>query len=137
MNSPGSNFTTLLRLQTFFESSNENTLFLFINSYCVRIKIYNVFVIYFKNKECIPVRCVPSAAVAMYIPAYTGRRGVSAQRGVCPGRCLPGGCLPRESVSTQGDVGVSAQGVSTQEGGVCLGGCVYPSMHWGRHPATG
>ena len=54
------------------------------------------------KQECIPVGCVPSAAVAVFL-------GVSAQgsvfclRGVCPG-----GCLPRS---------VSAQW------GVCLGGC--------------
>ena len=61
-------------------------------------------------QECIPVGCVPSAAVA-----------VCEGGDVWPGGCLlagicPGGCLP----------GMSAHGVSTQG--------VYPSMHLGRHP---
>ena len=52
----------------------------------------------FYQKECIPVGCVPSTAVAI------------CWEGVCP-----------------------EGGVSAQEG-VCWGVCVYPSMHWGRHP---
>ena len=39
------------------------------------------------QQECIPVGCVPPAAVAIC--------WVSAQGGVCPGGCLPKGCLPR------------------------------------------
>ena len=60
----------------------------------------------FFQQECIPVGCVPSAAVAMSIPACTGKGGW----GVCvypsrhwAGGCLPRGCLPRA---------------------VCLGGCL-------------
>ena len=95
-------------------------------------------------QECIPVGCIPSAAVAMSIPACTGHC-VSQHvlgRGGClypsmhwAGGCVypsmhwAGGCLPR-GVSAQG--GVCPRGVSAQ-GGVCLGR-LYPSMHWGRHP---
>ena len=63
------------------------------------------------KQECIPVGCVPSAAVAICWGGGCLPGGVSAQRGclprggVCPGVCLPGG------VSAQG-AGVSA--------GVCL-----------------
>ena len=87
-------------------------------------------------KERIPVGCLPSAAIAMCIPACTGG-----------GECIPectgqGGCV---SQHTLGGGGVSAWGVSAQRGvGVCPGrvcpggGClprgVYPSMLWGRHP---
>ena len=42
-------------------------------------------------QECIPVGCVPSAAVA-----------VPGGEGVCPvGGCLPRGCLPGEGVSAK------------------------------------
>ena len=61
------------------------------------------------TQECIPVGCVPSAAVAV------GGGGVSQH------------ALGR---------GVSAQGVSTQGGCVCIPARtareVYPSMHWAR-----
>ena len=52
------------------------------------------------EQECIPVGCVPSAAVAMYIPAYTGQGGLYPRiqwAGVCVSKhtlgrgCLPGG----------------------------------------------
>ena len=60
--------------------------------------------IYITKQKCIPVGCVPSAAVAI------------CWGGVCPGGCLAkGGCLPR--------------GVCRR-----LGGLVYPSMHNGRPP---
>ena len=55
--------------------------------------------------------------------------GVSAGGGVFAWELLPMGgvsaheCLPR---------GVSVQGVSSQ--GCLPQGCVYPSMHWSRHP---
>ena len=63
--------------------------------------------IQFESQECIPVGCVPSAAVAVCW-------GVSALGVSAHGGCLPmGGCLPK--------------------GGVCPWGA-YPSMHWGRHP---
>ena len=60
-----------------------------------------------KQQECILVGCVPSAAVAVCW-AVSSRRGVSAQGVSAQGECLPRGCLP---------------------------GGVYPSIHWGRHPA--
>ena len=45
-----------------------------------------------RSQECIPVGCVPSAAVAVW---RGGGGGVSAQGRVCPGvGCLPGGCIP-------------------------------------------
>ena len=48
---------------------------------------------------------------------------------VCPGGYLPGGCLPGGVSVSAWVVGLSAQaGVSVWEG------CVYPSMHWGKHP---
>ena len=49
-------------------------------------------------------------------------RKVFAWCGVCLKGCLPWGCLPTRGVYPEG----------------CLprgpGGCVYLSMHWGRHP---
>ena len=84
------------------------------------------------NKECIPVGCVPSAAVA-----------VCCGWGVCPGGCLPRGVSAQGSVSAQGCVcllrgwvsahrvvcpvvcvcrGMSAQGVSA-------GGCLLRGMY--------
>ena len=52
------------------------------------------------KQECIPVGCVPSAAVA-----------------ISGGGCLPGGCLPRAGVSSRG-------------GGICLGGvCLVVSAY--------
>ena len=75
------------------------------------------------KQECIPVRCIPSIAVAV-----SGAGGVCLWRGVCWGLgvCLSMGCLPR---------------------GVCLGGVflgclprvylprgVHPSGPRGRHP---
>ena len=59
------------------------------------------------KQECNPVGCVLSAAVAMSIPACTGKGGVClgvvCLGSVCPGGCLPGGCvcpggLPREGI---------------------------------------
>ena len=67
------------------------------------------------KQECIPVGCVPSAAVAI------------SWEGVYVWGCLPWrvsawgegvsvwGCLPR---------GVSAQGEVSAQEGVCLGGCL-------------
>ena len=60
------------------------------------------------KQECIPVGCVPSAAVTMSIPACTGQGGVCVFQhalglgGVYPSMHWAGGCLP---------MGVSAQGV--------------------------
>ena len=76
------------------------------------------------EQECIPVGCIPSAAVAI---CWGGclPRGLSARGGVCPGGggVCPGGICPGR--------GCLSRGVSPV--GVCPGG-VYPSMHWGRHP---
>ena len=59
------------------------------------------------QQECIPVECVPSAAVAF------SRGRVVCLGGVCPRGCLPRGCLPK---------GVSASG------GACLGECLLREM---------
>ena len=67
-------------------------------------------------KERIPVGCLPSAAVAMCIPACTG--------GSVSQNALGRGCV---SQHTLGRGGVSAWGVSAQRGGRCLpggGGCL-------------
>ena len=61
-----------------------------------------------KQQECIPVGCVPSAAVAI------GRGRLSAW-GVFAQGCLPGGCLPR---------GCLPRGVSAQGGCLPREGCV-------------
>ena len=50
------------------------------------------------EQECIPVGCVPSAAVAVRwvgcLPGWVSAQGVSARGGVCLGGCLPRGvCL--------------------------------------------
>ena len=60
------------------------------------------------EQECIPVGCIPSAAVAVSLEV-----------------CLSGGCLPR-GLSTQG---VSAQGDVNPGGWVCL-----PRGSSARHP---
>ena len=60
------------------------------------------------QQECIPVGCVPSAAVAMCIPAYTGQGGVSQHalgRGVYPSMHWAGGCLPRRVCVSQHALG--------------------------------
>ena len=93
------------------------------------------------QQECIPVECVPSAAVAVCCGGVSARRGclprgkASACRGgvclVCPEWCLPPGG------------GGSAWGLSVQ-GGVCPRGCL-PSRGVclfclgvsGRHPRCG
>ena len=60
-----------------------------------------------EKQECIPVGCIPSAAVVVLW------RGGVCLRGVCPGEvsaqwgCLPGGCLPGGGVG----LGVSVWGV--------------------------
>ena len=61
------------------------------------------------KQECIPVGCIPPAAVAMSISA-------------CTGHCVSQHALGRGCVYPS----IPAQGVSV--------GGVYPSMHWGRHP---
>ena len=70
--------------------------------------------------ECISVRCVPSAPVAV-------AGGGVCLRGVCLGGVCPEGCLARE-VSGQGGVslGVSAQVVSAGRG-------VHPLRSRDRH----
>ena len=47
-------------------------------------------------QECIPVGCVPSAAVAMSIPACTGQVGGVSQHALGEGGVCPEGCLPRK-----------------------------------------
>ena len=56
------------------------------------------------KQECIPVGCVPSAAVAV-------GGGWGCLEGVCPGGVCPGGCLPG---------GVSAQGWGVSAWGLCV-----------------
>ena len=83
----------------------------------------------YSKQECIPVGCVPSAAVAMPIPACTGQGEVYPSihwAGVCVSQhalgrgCLPRGCLPRGGVcpgvvSAQGMWGcLSTQGCVSQ-----------------------
>ena len=69
-----------------------------------------------RKQGCIPVGCVPSAAVAVcWSGEVSARGGLSVQ-----GRCLPRGCASRGSVCFQG--GWCFQGVCFR--GVCfLGGC--------------
>ena len=59
----------------------------------IRIPIF----IYYKSvvlQECIPLGCVPPAAVAVPVGGVvSARAGVVCPGGVCPGE-LPGGCLP-------------------------------------------
>ena len=92
------------------------------------------------KQECIPVGCIPSAAVAI-------SWGVSALGGVCSwgGVCFLGGVCSggvySGEVSTPRGVysggcllwGVSAPGGMSAQGSVCLGvsapGGWYPSMH--------
>ena len=112
----------LTKFGDFMTINMENVIFYFVNGYYYCI-----------IQECIPVGCVPSAAVAMCIPACTGQGGVYssmhwAGRGVCIPACTGGG-------------GGSAIGVFQEEGvclgGVCLGECLprgCPSMHWRRYP---
>ena len=86
------------------------------------------------KQECLPVRCVPSAAVAVCRGVSPGGE-LSAQwgclpgsgvcpgsvcpggfmpRGVCPEGCLPRGCLPQKCLPK----GVSGRGC------VCTGRCL-------------
>ena len=58
---------------------------------------------YSNKQECIPLGCIPSAAVAISgggVSAYGGvRPGGCLPRGcVCPGRCLPMGCVCLEGM---------------------------------------
>ena len=86
-------------------------------------------IINIKKQECIPVGCVPSAAVAVSRGGGLFRGGcgcVSApwggvcSRGVSSGGCLlPGVCLL---------LGVSAPGGVCSQGGVCSGGCLLQGM---------
>ena len=68
----------------------------------------NVLCVSFSKQECIPVGCVPFAAVAV-----SGRGGWYLLRGGLPGRCLL-----REGVSAWGCL----------PGGVCLEGCLPGGM---------
>ena len=93
------------------------------------------------EQECIPVECVPPAAVAVCggggVSAWQGVsaqgsvsvQGVSAQMGVCLGGVGPEGCLPMEGV---------CPGRCLLRRGVCWGGvCPWgfcPSACWDTHP---
>ena len=77
---------------------------------------------------------------SMYCAAGKGGhllREVSAPRGCvcCRGVCLlPGGICSWGTACYRRGWAACSQGVSAQ--GRCLPrGCVYPSMHWGRHPS--
>ena len=93
------------------------------------------------KQKCIPVGCVPAARWPYARVSFTGGRGVYLFLGsvLSPGvylgtggACLPGGCLPGRGVCLPLR-GECLPGGLTWGGGVCWG-CVYPSMHWGRHP---
>ena len=86
-------------------------------------QFHNVFAKYYVKQECIPVGCVPSAAVAI----SPGGGGLSAARGcllrrglLLGGGCLllGGGCLLIGVCLLPGVGCVSAPGV------VCSGGCL-------------
>ena len=93
-----------------------------VNNSCIKIN----------QQECIPVGSLLGGGVGIL------SRGVSAQVGVCLGRCLPGGGLSAKGVSDQLTrwgvcLGVSAMGRLTRgclPGGICQGeclpGCAYP-----------
>ena len=97
------------------------------------------------KKQCIPVGCVPSAAVPIcwaagwvYLGGGSAQGRCQSRGGICLGvsawGCLPRGCLSREGVCPGG----SLPGAVSAQGGVGPGGSaqwgVYPSMHWGRLP---
>ena len=82
------------------------------------------------KQECIPVGCIPSAAVVILEggggDVCLGKclpRGMSAQGGVCPGGVSAGGCPSRGVFIGGVSLGVSAQGVSVWG---CLAGGVHP-----------
>ena len=75
--------------------------FVHVNNYCNITRVHDTLrkcgFNTFRKQECIPVGCVPSAAVAV------SREVVSAGgRGVCLGGCLPRGCLPGGGVCPGG-----------------------------------
>ena len=86
---------------------------------------------FYLTQECIPVECVPSAAVAAWgggdgVCPEGYLRGEGLQRGVCMGGCLHGVVC----------MGVSAWGVPAWDGvcmgGVYIGGCLYEGcLHGG------
>ena len=78
------------------------------------------------KQDCIPVGCVPSAAVAISEEEVCPRRSVCPGGGgllrrgdVCLRGCLPGGVCLRERVSAR-------PGYLPKRGGVCPRGAVYP-----------
>ena len=77
------------------------------------------------KQECIPVGCVPSAAVGIggWEGVCLGRRGCLPRGGVCPGDVSPSMHWVR--VSAWGGGGVSQH---------ALGGDVYLSACWDTHP---
>ena len=76
---------------------------------------YTYFSEILSKQECIPVGCIPSAAVAI-------------GRGVCLGSCLPGSVCPGGFLP-----GVSAWGCLSAQRGVCPGGVSAP-VHAGIPP---
>ena len=80
------------------------------------------------TQECIPVGCVPSAAVAVWEGGFL-LRGLSAWGCLLRGVCLGDVCPEGEFLFGGGVcLGVSAQG----RGGICLGDAHAPG-HRGRH----
>ena len=71
------------------------------------------------KQECIPVGCVPSAAMAVF-GGVSLPRGVSARGGVCS----RGGCLLLGVVSAPGRIW---SGGSAPRGVSALGGCGIPA----------
>ena len=91
---------------------------------------------------CLFVRGVCFQGVCVCSQVGVCSQGGLFPGGVCSGGCLlPGGvcfrgCLFLGGVCSRGCLpqGVCSQGVSASRGCLLLGGCWYPSMHWGRHP---
>ena len=90
---------------------------------CILFHFHAVFGKSYDKQECIPVGCVPSAAVAVWgrggclVGGGVWSRGVSARGGVCSGGCLVLGGVSGLGVSRP-------MGVCLLQGGVCSGGCL-------------
>ena len=89
-----------------------------------------------RQQECIPVGCVPSAAVAMSIPACTGHcvSQHALGRGVYHSMHWAGGCITACTGQGVCIPACSGWGVSAQGGvcprGVCLEGCLPRGSTW-------